>query len=136
MSNSDGGGGRPSIKQLYSVAQDGVELMRLELRLARQETIEKLTPAAQSSGMILGGGLLAAFGSRYLADGIVRLLATRMPHWVASLAFGSGLTIGGLALARQGSREIQDMTLIPEKTIRSLKEDKAWLLHQIKSWLI
>ncbi len=136
MSDSDGANERPSIRQLFSVAQDGAQLLRQELQLARQETVEKLSPAAQSSGMILGGGLLAAFGSQYIADGIVRLLATRMPHWIASLLFGSGLAMGGLALVQRGRRELQDMSLIPEKTIRSLREDKAWLLHQIKSWLI
>ena len=47
---------------LVGVAQDGLELIRQELSLARQETIEKLTPAARSTGMICGGGVMAGFG--------------------------------------------------------------------------
>jgi len=124
------------ISRFVDVAKDGLLLIQQELQLARQETIEKLTPVAGSSGMILGGGLLAAFGSRYLMDGLVRLLATIMPHWLASLLSGLGLTAGGLALMRQGSEQIRNIDLVPHKTINTLREDKEWLQHQIKSKLI
>jgi len=124
------------ITQLIGIARDGAELVRQELRLARQETIEKVTPVAQSTGMVLGGGLLAAFGSTYLMDGLVRLLATRMPHWLASLLSGAGLTLGGIALMRGGGDRLRNVDLVPQKTINSLKEDKAWLQRQIKSRLI
>ena len=138
MTSSDGGvrGDGGSLRQLFAVAQDGVELLRQELRLARQETVEKLAPAGQAGGMLLAGGLLAAFGSRYLGDAVVRALATRMPHWLASLLFGAGLAAGGVVLLRRGGRAIANVDLVPEKTIKSLREDKAWLLHQIKSRLI
>jgi hypothetical protein len=119
-----------------AIARDGMHLLQQEVQLARQETIEKLTPAAQSTGMIVGGGLLAAIGSTYLADAIVRLLATFMPHWLASFLFGAGLTAGGVALIQRGTSDFKDLSLVPEKTINSLREDKEWLIHQIKSRLI
>jgi hypothetical protein len=119
-----------------AIAQDGLQLIKQEVELARQETIEKLTPAAQSTGLVVGGGLLAAIGSTYLADALVRLLATFMPHWLASFLFGAGLTAGGIAMIQRGTSEFKSLSLIPEKTINSLREDKAWLVHQIKSRLI
>ena len=122
--------------QLSTIAQDGAELVRLELRLARQETVEKLRPAAQGGGMIATGGLLATFGSRYLVEAVVQALATRMPRWLASLLVGTGLTTGGLALARRGGREVQDIDLVPERTIHSFQETKAWLVEQVKSRLL
>jgi len=124
------------ITQLIGIARDGAELVRQELRLARQETIEKVTPVAQSTGMVLGGGLLAAFGSTYLMDGLVRLLATRMPHWLASLLFAGALIGAGAGLVLRGRGQIKNISLVPEKTINSLREDKAWILRQIKSRLI
>lgn len=138
MSSSDGNvpTGGSATARLLEVAQDGVDLLRQEARLARQETIEKFTPAALSSGMVLAGGMLVATGSSYVADAIVRALATRMPHWLASLVFGGSLTAGGLALIRRGSNEIKNIDLVPTKTLNSLREDKAWLLQQIKSRLI
>jgi hypothetical protein len=125
-----------STSTIAALAQDGLHLVQQELRLARQETIEKLTPAVESTGMIVAGGVLAATGSTYIADAIVRLLATWMPHWLASLLFGAGLTAGGVVLIRRGSDEFKAISLVPEKTLRSLKEDKAWLVQQIKSRLI
>lgn len=119
-----------------AVAQDGIHLLKQEAQLARQETIEKLTPAAQSTGLVVGGGLLAAIGSTYLADAFVRLLATFMPHWLASLLFGAGLTAGGLAMIQRGSTDLKNLSLVPEKTLNSLRKDKEWLIHQIKSRLI
>jgi len=119
-----------------AIAQDGLDLIKQEVQLARQETVEKLTPAAQSTGLVVGGGLLAAIGSTYLADAIVRLLATFMPHWLASLLFGTGLAAGGVALIQRGTSDFKNLSLVPEKTLASLKEDKRWLVHQIRSRLI
>lgn len=135
-SNHGTNAGESAVTQLLGVAQDGLQLIRQEFDLARQETIEKFTPAVQSGGMILGGSLLATIGSTYLADAVVRALATRMPHWLASLVFGAGLMGGGALLALRGSRGLRNIDLVPEKTINSLKEDKEWLLDQIKSRLI
>jgi len=125
-----------AISRVVDVTKDGLKLVQQELQLARQETIENLTPVARSSGMILGGGVLAAFGGRYIMDGLVRLLATIMPHWLASLLSGLGLTAGGLALIRRGGEDIQHINLVPYKTINSLRKDKEWLQQQIKSKLI
>ncbi len=127
----DGG----SMTQFIGVAQDGLELIRQELSLARQETIEKLTPAVRSAGMIVGGGVMAALGGAYLLQAVVRALSTRMPPWLASLVFGMGFTVGGILLMRRGGRQLKNIGVVPEKTINSLREDKEWLLHQIKSRL-
>jgi hypothetical protein len=124
-----------SMPQLRGVAKDGLELIRQELSLARQETIEKLTPAARSTGMLVGGGVMAAFGGAYLVQAVVRALATRMPLWLASLVAGTGLTVGGILLMRRGGSQLKHISVLPEKTIHSLREDKAWLLHQITSRL-
>lgn len=128
--------GGSSGSQMSELAQDSLELIRLELDLARAETIEKLAPAARSSGMIIGGGVLAAFGSRYLADAVVEALATRMPRWLAAFVFGTGLTAGGMALVHRGSSDIRSIDLVPRKTFENLRKDKQWLIDQIKSRLI
>jgi len=137
MSTSDDriAGGASTLTRLIDVAQDALYLIRQELRLARQETIEKATPAARSAGMIVGGGLLAAFGSAHLSQALVRLLETIMPRWLAALVSGTGLTIGGIVLMRRGGDQLKNLSLVPEKTLNSLREDKTWLLHQIKSKL-
>lgn len=135
-SNGDAPTDGHPLTQFAALAQDGLELLRQELDLAQQETIEKLTPVVQSGGLVVAGGILAVVGSRYVTDALVRALATRMPHWLASLIFGTGLTAGGVLLMRRGSSAIKTIDLVPQKTINSLREDKAWLINQIKSRLI
>ena len=138
MSNANGdpsdGAGR--IRVILALASDGAELLRQELRLAQQEAIEKVTPAARGSGMMLAGGLAAAVGATYIVDAVIRLLATRMQHWLASLLFAGVLIGAGAVLVQRGTGQIKNISLVPEKTINSLREDKAWILRQIKSRLI
>lgn len=119
--------------KLVGLAKNAMRLLRQEIVLAQRETIEKLTPAIRSGAMMLGGGIVAVYGVAYVLQAIVRLLATRMPSWLAYLVSGGALLTGGVVLAGRGSRQLKDLDLIPQKTIRSLKEDKEWLLRQIKS---
>ena len=124
-----------AMTQLTALARDGVQLIEQEIQLARQESKEKLAPAARSTGMILGGGLLSVYGVGYLVQSVVRALATRMPAWLASLLLGGVLTGGGLLLAGLGGRNLRNLDIVPHKAINSLKEDKQWLQRQIRSRL-
>ena len=112
-----------------------MKLLRQELALAQRETVEKVTPAARSAAMVAGGGIVGVYGSAYLLQAVVRLLSTRMPPWLASLLFGGVLTVAGVVLAGRGSNQLKNLDITPQKTINSLKEDKEWLLRQIKSRL-
>jgi hypothetical protein len=123
------------LEQLRGIAQDSVYLLRQELRLARHETQENVSVAVRSTGLIVGGGLLTTFGSVYLVQGVVRALATLIPHWLASLLSGGALTAAGIAMVRHGANQIKQTDIVPRKTLGSLKEDKAWILNQINSRL-
>lgn len=120
---------------LEDVAKDALHIVQQEYALARQETIEKITPAVRSLAMLVGGSLLLLLGGVSLLQFVVRLVATRTPSWFASLLSGAVFTIGGAVLLRLGQRQWQQLSFIPRKTINSLKEDKEWLVHQIKSRL-
>jgi hypothetical protein len=121
-----------ALAQFAGLAKDGARLARQTAELARQESKEKLTPAVRSIGMVAGGGALATLGGVYLLQSVVRLLSTRMPPWLASLLFGGALAAGGALLAGRGGRQLSNLHIVPEKTIKSLREDKEWVLHQIK----
>jgi hypothetical protein len=121
--------------QLVEVAKDSLHLIQQEIQLARQETIEKLNPVVRSVGMLAAGGLLLMFGSIYLFQALVRLLATRMPHWLASLLSGGAFAAGGIALITRGRQQLTNLSIVPQKTINSLREDKEWILHQVRSRL-
>jgi hypothetical protein len=137
MTNSNGNTDHDGtwLDQLTGVTKDGVFLIQQELKLARQETVEKLRPAAVSTGLIAGGGLMTAVGGAYVLNSAVQMLSTVMPRWLASLLSGLGFTIGGMALMRIGTRQLKELDVAPQKTLNSLREDKEWLLTQIKSRL-
>jgi hypothetical protein len=120
---------------LENVAKDALHLVKQEYALARQETIEKITPAVRSLAMLVGGSMLLLIGSVYLLQSVVRIIATRLPAWLASLLSGIAFALGGAVLMGWGRRQLQQLSLIPYKTLNSLREDKEWLVHQIKSRL-
>ena len=96
-----------AMTQLTALARDGVQLIEQEIQLARQESKEKLAPAARSTGMVLGGGALAAYGGAYVVHGVVRALSARMPPWLASMLVGAVIALGGGALLEAGRRQIK-----------------------------
>jgi hypothetical protein len=125
----------PAAADLGDVAKDALHLVKQEYALARQETIEKMTPAVRALAMLGGGSVLLLIGGVYLLQSVVRILATRIPSWLASLLSGVAFALGGAVLMGWGRQQLQQLSLIPYKTINSLKEDKEWLVHQIKSRL-
>ena len=138
MAETNGGtrtGGR-SLALIAGLGREGANLLRQQVSLARQETIEKVAPAVRAVAFIVGGGALSAIGGVYLLQTVVRALATRMPMWLASLITGGTLTLGGVLLAGLGGRQLRKLDIVPKKTIQSLKENREWLLRQIRSRMI
>ncbi len=117
MSNSNytAGESESSSGGLGAVAKGGADMFRRafnvaareELNQAREETMERLTPVARSTGMMVAGGALAAFGAIYIVQGIVRALSTFMPPWLASLLTGTLIALGGVALIETGRRQVK-----------------------------
>jgi hypothetical protein len=108
--------GETQASRFGGIARGGADFLRRTLSVAAQEemnqvreqTVERLTPVARSTGFMVGGGALAAYGGAYIVHGIVRALSTRMPPWLASLLVGVALGLGGAALMEVGRREIKD----------------------------
>lgn len=138
MSGADGVN-RPArtqqLAEFVGLAKDSVQLVRQEAQLARQETVEKLAPAARSTVMVLAGAVMGVWGLAFCLQAVVRALSTRMPAWLASLLSGGVLISGGVVLVLRGRRQLASLNIIPQRTINSLKENKEWVLRQIKSRL-
>jgi uncharacterized membrane protein YjjP (DUF1212 family) len=62
------------------VANDTLHLVHQAYALARQETIETITPAVRSLALLVGGSLLLLLGGVYVVQSVVRLLAPGFPH--------------------------------------------------------
>lgn len=125
-------GDETSLKGLIgeAVAQ-GKRLVRAEWRLARSELKREAKKAGAGTGMLVASltfGLLAAMT---LVAMFVAALAPVMKLWVACLVVGLGLLLLTGVLAMSGLKAIKNVK--PDKTINSLKEDKAWASETLRA---
>jgi hypothetical protein len=109
---------QPATSRFAGVAKGDVDRVRRALTVAarkemsqigeelREGTVGRLTSVARPIGMMLGGASIAAVGSIYVVDGVVRALSTRISAYLASLLTGTAIALGGLALLERGRRQL------------------------------
>jgi uncharacterized membrane protein YqjE len=121
-----------SLGQLLSdITNDLSTLLRKEIQLARVETMEKASQATQSIVLMVAGGLIAYTGVIALVIGIIVALANWMPLWVSALIVGVVLAIVGFVLIQSGRGSLKRMSMVPEKTIESIKEDAEMVKEKV-----
>jgi len=107
------------------------DLVRQELRLAQAETGEKIVQA-QSGAMSLFAGLLVGFVALIiLAQAVVLALSITLAPWLASIIVGVALAIIGFILVKVGQSSLKADALTPDRTIRTLREDKDMLVSKV-----
>jgi uncharacterized membrane protein YqjE len=116
---------------LSGLTTDLSTLMRKEIELARVETTEKLSNAAQSVIWMVAGGLLAYTGVIALVIALIVGLANFIPLWVSALIVGLLLAIGGFVAIQSGRSALRQMSLTPEKTLESIKEDAELVKEKV-----
>jgi hypothetical protein len=103
---------------LSDLATESVLLIRQELALLKAELHEKFSRVGQGA-TALGAGALIAF------SGWLVLLAA------AVLGLADVLGIGG-ALLLIGKNRFEAGSLTPDRTLRTLREDQAWLKERLR----
>jgi len=114
---------------LGGIVGDMQELVRKEIALARQETVEEIGKiktaviALATAGAVLAvGGLLLVLA---LAQGFADLL--NWPAWAGYAIVGVVLAIIGALLVSTAQKRFKDVHPIPEKTVETMKENVEWL---------
>ncbi len=121
-----------SLGTLFSdLSSDLSTLVRQEIELARAETTEKVSKAAQSAGMLVVGGLVAYAGLIIVLIAVAILLGAIMPYWLSSLIVGAIVLIVGAVMAISGKNKLANLNVVPEKTVATLKDDARWAKEQI-----
>ena len=122
---------------LRDLARDGADLVRGEVRLARLELEAIAREIARGSAQVSLGVALLALGGLTLATGLVLVAGDqwlpRDRYWLAALLVVVVMTIVSAVLAKRGIAAMSPSALMPSETIETLKEDKEWLRHQLKS---
>lgn len=117
---------------LSDLASETILLFRQELALLKAELHEKVSRVGQGAVSLGAGALIAFSGWLVLLAAAVLGLATVLPGWAAALIVALiVLAIGG-ALLWIGKSRFDADSLTPRRTLRSLREDEAWLRERLR----
>lgn len=119
-----------SLAALFSdLTRDTVELVRQEIALARAELSQKASTAqgalasmATGAAVILAGLILLL---QAVVHGLARVLPPDMAPWLSPLIVGVVVAAIGWAMLKAGKSKLDPDTLVPQRTMDSLRRDKA-----------
>lgn len=129
-----------SIGSLFKELRDEMTtLLRQEVALAKTEMGEKVSKASRNTAYIAIGGAICFAGLMFLLVGVsallyVGLVRAGLSHylsgWLAPVITGAVVALIGYLMLQKGISTLKRMSMTPEKTVDSLKEDKQWLQNQ------
>jgi len=123
----------PTLGDLFSsLTEDLSTLIRKEVDLARTETTEKVTQATRSVVSIVAGGLIAYAGLIALIIAVIVGLSRFMPLWLSALIVGIVVIVIGAIMISSGRSSLANMSVMPEKTVESMKENTEWAKEQVQ----
>lgn len=131
----------PFTELVKELRDESLMLVRQELTLARKEMMEKVSEISQSGISIGTGGAILFAGSLFLLAsasaalylGLLALGATAGWALVLSPLIVGGVAAGsGYGLLKAGKEKLKVIHLVPERTIRTLKEDKEWAARRVR----
>ena len=102
------------------------QLVRLEIALAKQEAKELAVRNGVAIGMMAAGGLLAMLT---LLVAVPVTIVLVFHSWIAGLVWVLAYAIVSTVLILVGKSRLKIEA--PQRTLSSLKETRAWLVHQL-----
>ncbi len=136
----------PSTESNYSLGailrdlrDQAATLVRQEAALARAEVSEKAGIAGRNLGFLLFGALFAFAGFVILLMaavkgtelGLVRFGQEQNAPWLAPLIVGGLVTLIGLAFVQKAKATLKRTTMVPERTVNTMKESQQWLATKV-----
>jgi len=122
-----------SLGELFGdLAKETITLVRQEVALAKVELSQKATLVGKNVGYLVVGGAVLYAAFLAVMAGVVILLAGLMPWWAAALVVGVLLAIVGAMMATSALSSLKNMSLTPQQTVETLKEDAQWAKQQMK----
>lgn len=132
MQGRDGRDGR-SLGELFSeLAQETSTLVRQEVDLAKTEMGQKASRVGKDVGFLAAGGAVAYAGLLAILAGVIVVLDTFLPLWLAALLVGLVVAAVGYFLVKKGLDALKREDVAPRQTIETLKEDGQWIKDQTR----
>jgi hypothetical protein len=117
---------------LSDLASETILLLRQEMALMKAELHEKFSWIGQGAGALGAGALVAFSGWLVLLAAAVLGLAEVLPAWAAALIVAVVVLAIGAALLLFGKNRFDAQALTPERSLRSLREDEAWIRERLR----
>ena len=131
---------RSFVDLVRELRDESVTLVREEVALAKTEMGEKVSLVSRNAIMLVVGGAIAHLGLIFLllaaADGLhAALIAADLPFhgdWLAPLIVGLVVGAIGLVMVMKAKSTLANTTVVPEKTVQTLKDDKQWIQEKVQ----
>ena len=108
------------------------EITRSEIRLVKTELREEAGRAIAAAGITSIGLLLTFYGVGLVLVAAFVALTLAMPAWTAAIVLAVPVGAIGALLIQTGVKRLRTLSLKPEKTIETVKENLEWLKTQTK----
>lgn len=107
-------------------------LVRQEIDLARTEVTASAGAAAKDAAMAgIGAVLLHAAVLAALATVTLLLIELGVTPWLAALIVTIAVGAAGFLLVTRGREAMSSRSLVPERTVETLKDDAEWAKERI-----
>ncbi len=93
--------------------------------LAKTEMGEKASRVGKDVGFLAAGGAVAYAGLLAILAGVIVVLDTFLPLWLAAVLVGLVVAAVGYFLVKKGLDALKREDVAPTQTIKALKEDVA-----------
>ena len=120
---------------ILDVLKDMRHLVAQEVALAKDEFIEKLVSMKQGVLLLcLAVAIMGMSGLLFMIMLVYLLHAmSELPLWSCYALIGAAMALVGWMLLSTGSRRLRAVSLMPIKTIETMKETTIWLGKQTES---
>jgi hypothetical protein len=133
---------RPLTELVRELRDETTDLVRSEVKLAKIEISEKVSRIGRNSAYAMIGAaiaqaslvvlLLAAAAGAYVALVQLANLSHETAGWLGPLAVGLLGAIIGYIFIHKGIHAITSESLVPERTVESLREDRDWAERKVQ----
>jgi len=80
----------------------------------------------------VAGGMIAYAGLIGVMIAVIVGLSRFMPLWLSALIVGIVVIVIGAIMIMSGRSSLQKMTVVPEQTVESMKENTEWAKEQVR----
>ncbi|MDG5815976.1 phage holin family protein [Chitinispirillales bacterium ANBcel5] len=126
---------------LKDLRDEAFTMIKQQIELAKTETSEKVSSLGKNSAYLLAGGLVVYAGILFLLAGLTLLgyvgliaagVSPAISLWLMPLITGVIVGLIGYGFVKKALKTFKGTSVVPQKTVHSLKEDKQWITRKRK----